>query len=204
MFYAENKSHIPNSPLREDIVREVNRYICYVNADDFHSGDYITVNELTLEVGFWSRNRAGEQRLQNCRYYDLFSLIKQGASSFTFEPDEVGIDIAVLDFFPIEKVDDFVSKAKNAINEFYVNKGFDKNAVLGITYSPLEIQVFNPENLEEATEEDYQMMIDEFEDCQTIEEYELQHFVRLRSNSGLYINEDKLKRLALEKIDDIE
>lgn len=29
MFYTENKSHIPNSPLREDIVREVNRYIGY-------------------------------------------------------------------------------------------------------------------------------------------------------------------------------
>ncbi|MBQ6694913.1 MAG: hypothetical protein IJN24_08595 [Bacteroidaceae bacterium] len=96
-----------------------------------------------------------------------------------------------------------MSKAKNAINEFYVNKGFDENAVLGITYSPLEIQVFNPENLVEATEEDYQMTIDELEDCQTIEEYELQHFVRLCSNGKLYINEDKLKRLALEKIDEI-
>ena len=203
MFYAENKSHIPNSPLREDIVREVNRYIGYVNADDFHSGDYITVNEVTFEVGFWSRHRAGEQRLQNCRYYDLFSLIKQGASSFSFEPDEVGIDIAVLDFFPIEKVDDFVSKAKNAINEFYVNKGFDKNAVLGITYSPLEIQVFNPDNLEEATEEDYEMMIDELDDCSLVDEFDLKDFVRPRSNGELFINDDKLKRLALEKIGEI-
>lgn len=156
-----------------------------------------------MKVGFWSRHRAGEQRLPNCRYYDLFSLIRQSSSSFTFEPDEVGIDIAVLDFFPIEKVDDFVSKAKNAINEFYVNKGFDKNAVLGITYSPLEIQAFNPDNLEEASEEDYQMMTDELEDCQTIEEYDMKHFVRLRSNGELFINDDKLKRLALEKIDEI-
>lgn len=203
MFYTENKSHIPNSPLREDIVREVNRYIGYAYADDFHSGDYITVNEVTFEVGFWSRHRAGEQRLPNCRYYDLFSLIRQGSSSFTFEPDEVGIDIAVLDFFPIEKIDDFVAKAKIAINEFYINKGFDKNTVLGITYSPLEIQVFNPDNQEEATEEDYQMTIDELEDCQTIEEYDMKHFVRLRSNGELFINDDKLKRLALEKIDEI-
>ena len=89
-----------------------------------------------------------------------------------------------------------------AINEFYVNKGFDKNAVLGITFSPLEIQVFNPENLEEATEEDYKMMIDELEDCQTIEEYNIQYFVRLRNNGELDINEDKLKRLALEKIEE--
>lgn len=203
MFYAENKSHIPNNPLRYDILKQVNDYIGHIYADDFHSGDYITVNEVTLEVGFWSRHRAGEPRLQNCRYYDLFSLIKEGASSFTFEPDEVGIDIVVLDFFPIKKVDDFVSKAKNAINEFYVNKGFDKNAVLGITYSPLEIQVFNPENLEDATEEDYEMMIDELDDCSIIEEFDLKDFVRLRSNGDIFINEDRLKRLALEKFDDI-
>ena len=203
MFYAENKSHIPNNPLREDIVREVNRYIGCVYADDFHSGDYITVNELTLEVGFWSRHRAGEQRSQNCRYYDLFSLIKEGASSFTFEPDEVGIDVVVLDFFPIEKVDDFVSKAATAIKEFCLKEGFDENAVLGITYSPLEIQVFNPENLEDATEEDYEMMRDELDDCSIIEEFDLKDFVRLRSNGDIFINEDRLKRLALEKFDDI-
>lgn len=202
MFRTENKSHIPNNPLRYDILNQVNDYIGHIYADDFHSGDYITVNEVTLEVGFWSRHRRGEKRLQNCRYYDLFYLIRQSASSFTFEPDEVGIDIVILDFFPIEKIDDFVSKAKNAINEFYINKGFDKNAVLGITFSPLEIQVFNPENLEEATEEDYKMMIDELEDCQTIEEYNIQYFVRLRNNGELDINEDKLKRLALEKIEE--
>ena len=203
MFYAENKSHIPNNPLRYDILNQVNDYIGHIYADDFHSGDYITVNEVTLEVGFWSRHRAGEPRLQNCRYYDLFSLIKEGASSFTFEPDEVGIDIVVLDFFPIEKVDDFVSKATTAIKEFYLKEGFDENAVLGITYSPLEIQVFNPENLEGATEEDYEMMIDELDDCSIIEEFDLKDFVRLRSNGDIFINEDRLKRLALEKFDDI-
>lgn len=203
MFYAENKSHIPNSPLREDIVRKVNRYIGYVYADDFHSGDYITVNEVTLEVGFWSRHRADEQRLQNCKYYDLFSLIRQGNSSFTFEPDEVGIDIAVLDFFPIEKVCDFVSKATTAIKEFHLNEGYDKNAVLGIAYSPLAIQVFNPANLEEATDEDYEMMIDELGDCSLVDEFDLKDFVRPRNNGDIYINEEKLKRLALEKFDDI-
>ena len=203
MFYAENKSHIPNNPLRDDIVREVNRYIGYAYADDFHSGDYITVNEVTLEVGFWSRHRAGEQRLSNCRYYDLFSLIKQSASSFTFEPDDVGIDIVVLDFFPIEKVDDFVSKATTAIKEFNLKEGFDENAVLGITYSPLEIQVYNPDNLEEATEEDYQMMIDELDDCSIVDEFDLKDFVRLRNNGDICINEEKLKQLALEKFDDI-
>ena len=203
MFCAENKSHIPYNPLRVDILNNVKDYIGHIYADDFHSGDYITVNEITLEVGFWSRHRAGEQRLQNCRYYDLFSLIKEGASSFTFEPDEVGIDVVVLDFFPIEKVDDFVSKATTAIKEFYLKEGFDENAVLGITYSPLEIQVFNPENLEDAAEEDYEMMIDELDDCSIIEEFDLKYFVRLRSNGDIFINEDRLKRLALEKFDDI-
>lgn len=203
MFHTENKSHIPNNPLRYDILNQVKDYIGHIYADDFHSGDYITVNEVTLEVGFWSRHRAGEQRLPNCRYYDLFSLIRQGTSSFTFEPDETGIDIVVLDFFPSEKINDFVSMAKNAIKEFHHNVGYDKKAVLGITYSPLEIQVFNPENLEEATEEDYQMMIDDIDDYALIDEFDLKYFVKLRSNGELFINEDKLKRLALEKIDDI-
>ena len=75
--------------------------------------------------------------------------------------------------------------------------------MLGITYSPLEIQVFNPENLEDATEEDYEMMIDELDDCSIIEEFDLKDFVRLRSNGDIFINEDRLKRLALEKFDDI-
>ena len=203
MFYAENKSHIPYNPLRVDILNNVKDYIGHIYADDFHSGDYITVNEITLEVGFWSRHRAGEPRLQNCRYYDLFSLIKEGASSFTFEPDEVGIDIVVLDFFPIEKVADFVYKATTAIKDFHLKEGYDENAVLGITYSPLAIQVFNPDNLEEATEEDYEMLLDELEDCSYIEEFDLKYFVRLRNSGDIDINEKKLKRLALEKFDDV-
>ena len=75
--------------------------------------------------------------------------------------------------------------------------------MLGITYSPLEIQVYNPDNLEEATEEDYQMMIDELDDCSIVDEFDLKDFVRLRNNGDICINEEKLKQLALEKFDDI-
>lgn len=194
MFFTENKSHIPNNPLREDIVREVKRYIGHAYADDFHDGNYIVVDESTLKVDFWSRNRCDEPKKVNCRYYDLFSLIQPGKSSFTFEPDEIAIDIAVLDFFPIQKVDDFVSKAKSAISKFHRENGVDNFAVLGVSYSPLEIQVFNPNNLPEATDEDY-----ELEDCPIIEEFELKYFVRSRENGTLFINKNKLKRLALEK-----
>ena len=56
---------------------------------------------------------------------------------------------------------------------------------------------------EDATEEDYEMMIDELDDCSIIEEFDLKDFVRLPSNGDIFINEDRLKRLALEKFDDI-
>jgi hypothetical protein len=70
--------------------------------------------------------------------------------------------------------------------------------MLGISFSPLNIQAFNPNNLEEAVEEDYQKMIDELDDCPLIEEFELKPYVRLRHDGNLFINENKLKRLALE------
>ena len=87
-----------------------------------------------------------------------------------------------------------MSKAKSAISEFHRENGVGNFAVLGVSYSPLEIQVFNPNNLPEATDEDY-----ELEDCPIIEEFELKYFVRSRDNGKLFINENKLKRLALEK-----
>ena len=202
MFCTENKSHIPNNPLREDIVREVKRYIGHAYANDFHAGNYITVDKISLSVDFWSRNRCDEPKNPNCHYYDIFSLLQPGKSSLTFEPDEIAIDIAVLDFFPIQKVDYFVSKAKSAISEFHRENGEDNFAVLGITYSPLEMQVFNPNNLPEATDEDYSNMIDELDDCPIIEEFELKYFVKTIDNGELFINENKLKRLAIEKFEE--
>ena len=44
MYSTENKSHIPNNPLREDILNQVNKYIGHAYADDLHLGDYITVD----------------------------------------------------------------------------------------------------------------------------------------------------------------
>jgi hypothetical protein len=41
-------------------------------------------------------------------------------------------------------------------------------------------------------------MIDELDDCPLIEEFELKPYVRLRHDGNLFINENKLKRLALE------
>ena len=85
MFCTENKSHIPNNPLREDIVREVKRYIGHAYANDFHAGNYITVDKISLSVDFWSHNRCDEPKNPNCHYYDIFSLLQPGKSSLTFE-----------------------------------------------------------------------------------------------------------------------
>lgn len=198
MFSTENKSHIPNNPLREDILNQVKEYISHAYADDLHLGDYITVEKTTLRVDFWSRNHGSEPKDSNCQYYDILSLIKNVDSAFTYIPDEIAIDIVVLDFFPIQKVDEFVTKAKSAINDFHHTHCIDNNTMLGISFSPLNIQAFNPNNLEEAVEDDYQKMIDELDDCSLIEEFELKPYIRLRYDGNLFINENKLKRLALE------
>ena len=147
---------------------------------------------------FLSSNHGSEPKDSNYQYYDILSLIKNVDSAFTYIPDEIAIDIVVLDFFPIQKVDEFVTKAKSAINDFHHTHCIDNNTMLGISFSPLNIQAFNPNNLEEAVEEDYQKMIDELDDCPLIEEFELKPYIRLRYDGNLFINENKLKRLALE------
>lgn len=115
-----NESHIPNNPLRVDIVDEVKEYIGYAYADDVHADDYLTIDKTTLAVSH-TRRSYGQPHEDNLAYYDMSRLLAPGKSSFTYEPDELEIDAVVLDFFPIEKLNRFPDLAEAAIFEFYGN-----------------------------------------------------------------------------------
>lgn len=186
-----NKSHIPNNPLRVDIVDEVNEYIGYAYADDVHVDDYLTIDKTTFAVSH-TRCSYGQPREDNLAFYDMSRLLAPGKSSFTYEPDQLEIDAVVLDFFPIEKLNNFPDLAEAAILKFAETREITDETTLGFSVDTFDPDVYIPSELEveEATEEDY---LDEY--AQFIE-VPVKKYIRTR-NDKLFINKHKLLILAL-------
>lgn len=184
-----NETHIPNNPLRVDIVNEVNKYIGY--ADDVHADDLLTINKNTLAVSH-TRRSYGQPREDNLAYYDMSCLLAPGKSSFTYEPDELEIDAVVLDFFPIEKLNNFPDLAEASILKFAETREITDETILGFPVDTFDPDVYVPSELEviETTEEDY---VDEGAEYV---EVPVKKYIR-GSRDKLFINKHKLLILAL-------
>lgn len=187
-----NETHIPNNPLRIDIVDEVNEYIGYAYADDVHLNDYLTIDKNTLAVSH-TRRDYGEPREANLAYYDMCRLLAPGKSSFTYEPDQREIDAIVLDFFPIEVLNKFPDLVESAILEYSVEKEITEETSIGFPIDTFEPSVYNPSELEvvEATEDDEDLL-----DCVEYIEVPVKKYIRVR-NGNLFVNKHKLLLLAL-------
>ena len=187
-----NKSHIPNNPLRVDIVDEVKEYIGYAYADDVHADDYLTIDKTTLAVSH-TRCSYGQPREDYLAYYDMSRLLAPGKASFTYEPDELEIDAVVLDFFPIEKLNNFPDLAESAILNFAETRDITDETTLGFPVDTFDPDVYVPSELEvvEAAEEDY---IDE---CAEFVEVPVKKYIRGRGDK-LFVNKHKLLILALD------
>ncbi len=181
--------------LREAIFKEVEKYIGYVYADDCHGNDCLIIRTYDEEVSHGTRSC--DEREEGYRYFDMFPLLTK-PSTFTFEPNPVGIEVVVNTFYPDERIKKFVEDAKATINEFLEKHGYSNEAELSFPIDTFKVYVDCPSEREEieGTEEDY----DE-EDFLYSVEWEtrpLRKYVRNTRAKGFVVQEDKLINLAAE------
>ncbi|MGM9870805.1 MAG: hypothetical protein ACI31E_03305 [Muribaculaceae bacterium] len=190
-----NKSHIPNNPLRVDIVDAVNDYIGYAYADDVHLDDYLTIDKKTLAVSR-TRRRLGEPREDNLAYYEMSTLLAPGDSPFTYVPDELDIDAIVLEYFPIEALNNFPDLVEAAVQEFLRTHDVSDESTIGFPIDTFKPEVYNLSEIEtqEATEEDY--LDEEFLMAAEYIEVPLKKYIRY-INGKLTVYKHKLLVLAL-------
>lgn len=190
-----NQSNIPYNPLRENIVSEVKKYIGYVYADDTHFGDCLTIDKRTLEVSH-GRFRTGDVRDPNLAYYDMHDLITTGKSAFTFDPYHPGIDVVMLDFFPIEVLNHFLESADKAVQDFTEKRGVVDETAIGFLVDTFDVEVYVPSEIEvsETTDEDY--LDEDFLDAVQFIEVPLKNYIRVRTGK-VSLNKRKLLILGL-------
>lgn len=189
-----NETHIPNNPLREDIVSEVKKYIGYSYAEDINLNDYLTIDRLTFRVSH-TRRYYGDPLDEKLSYYKMTSLISPGKTSFTYEPNQLEIDTVVLDFFPIAVLNNFPESAEKAILKFTQNRQLSDDVTLGFPIDTFEPSVYIPSELKvvEASEEDYE----DIENCVEYIEVPIKNYIRVR-NGSVIVNKHKLLLLALD------
>ena len=191
-----NKSHLPNNPLREDIIREVNKYTGYAYADDVHFHDYLTIDKNSMKVSH-TRRHLNENREDNLAYYSMLSLLTQGNSTFTYEPNQLEIDAIILDFFPIDVLVNFPELSEIAIQNFIQERGLIDEATLSFPIDSFIPDVYNPSEIEvvDANYDEDEDWI--FNDVQYIE-VPVKKFIRRGKNDKIYVNKHKLLILAID------
>lgn len=129
--------------LRQDIIDEINRYLGYAAADDVHD-DYISVNEITFEVGF--RSRHDEIRKEDGEYYSVLSLIKQ-SKGLWFVTDENAIEAIVQEHIPSPNIKAKVDEWIDVIKNFLISEKPEKlqPCRLSIGTSSFTLSCFNEE-----------------------------------------------------------
>lgn len=193
--YILNDSHIPNNPLREDIVNEVNNYIGYAYADDINLNDYLTIDKNSLRVSH-TRRFYGETREDNIVYYKMASLISPSKSSFTYEPYLPAIDVVVLDFFPIGVLNNFPGKVESKLLEYSETKKISDEVMLGFPVDSFEPSIYSPSELEVVEESDQVEDDNYLEDCVSFIEVPIKNYFSIR-NGKITVNKHKLLILAL-------
>lgn len=177
--------------LREDIFKEVEKYIGYVYAEDYNNKDKLVVNEFDYSVSHG--RRCYEDLEKGYDYFDMFHLIKHNGT-FTFAPDPVGIECVVMHYFPNEKVDKFVADVKAAIHSFIENHEYSEDAEITFTEDTFEVLVDCPSEREMATEMDFE----EESNSVSVECRPLRPYIRNTKEKGFVVNEENVRRLGAE------
>lgn len=184
--------------LRDAIFKEVEKYIGYVYADDYHGNDCLIIRTFDEEVSHGTRNC--DERKEGYRYFDMFPLLKK-PSTFTFEPNPVGIEVVVNAFYPDGRITKFVEDAKATINVFLEEHGYSKEAELSFPIDTFKVYVDCPSERETVySSEDDSIDEDEILDCVAWEEFPLRKYVRNTRTKGFIIQEDNLISLAAEML----
>ena len=177
---------------RDDVFKEIENYIGYVYADDYHSNDKLIVNPFDMSVSHGVRIENSTQLKMD--YFDTFGLIKR-SGTFTFEPDPIGIECVVLHYYPDERVTKFVDKMKTVIREFISKHGYESYAKLIIplcTFEPLvdSKDAKTKNGLVEVTEDEY--------GWDGYVERELRFLVRKNKQGEYIFRDDNLMRIAAD------
>lgn len=177
---------------REDVFKEIENYIGYVYADDYHSCDKLIVNPFDMSVSHGVRIENSTQLKMD--YFDTFGLIKR-SGTYTFEQNSIGIECVVLHYYPDKRVTKLVERMKKAISEFIEKHGYDGYAKLIIsldTFEPLvdSIDLKTKDGLVEVTEDEY--------GWDGYLERDLRFLVRRNKQGDFTFQYDKLMRLAAE------
>lgn len=196
MIYLLNKSHIPNNPLREDILEAANDYIGEVYAYD-RGSDYLAIDRYNLKVCLTNK-KFPEVPYHDWAYYSAISIVKPVANSLQLEPDQLAIDAITLDFFPIERLENFRKTAKESIIEFVKERGIVSEALIVFPIDTFDVDVIVPDELE--TIDTSTMTLEELDnelDAVAIIELPLKDYVRMRGDK-IVPNEFKLLKVALD------
>ena len=178
--------------LRDAIFKEVEKYIGYVYADDYHGNDYLIIRTYDEEVSHGTRSC--DEREDGYRYFDMFHLLKK-PSTFTFEPDPIGIECVVLHYYPDERVTKIIGKMKNAITKFIKKHGYNAYAKLIIPLDTFESLVDSDglktkDGMIKVTEDEYGI--------NGYLEKEIRFLLRRNKQREYTFQEDSLLRIAAE------
>lgn len=184
MNYLENK-------LREDIFKEVEKYIGYVYAEDYNGNDKLIVNEFDYSVS--NGRRYYKDLEKGYDYFDMFHLIKS-SGTFTFAPDPIGIECVVMHYFPNNRVDKYVMDVKTAILDFVEKHGYSEEAEVTFPVDTFEVLVDCPSERKKMTEEDFEMELESVScECRPLRPY-----IRRTKEKGFVVNEENVRRLGAE------
>lgn len=183
--------------LREAIFREVTAYISEVYADDTHFNDCIFVRTYDEEVSHGRRSH--EEYEDGYQYFDMFPLLNK-PSTFTFEPNPVGIEVVVNKFYPDERISKFVEDAKATINEFLKTHGYSEDAELSFPIDTFKTYVCCSSEIETYEVGDSVDFIGLDEDLVECVSRPLRKFVRNTRDRGFIVQEDRLESLAAEML----
>lgn len=184
--------------LRKAIFEEVEKYIGNVYADDYHGNDCLIIRTYDEEVSYGTRSC--DECEEGYQYFDMFPLLKK-PSTFTFEPNPVGIEVVVNTFYPDERISKFVEDAKTTINEFLEKHGYSDEAELSFPIDTFKVFVDCPSEREttEVGEDEY-LDKDEILSCVAWETFPLSKYVRKNGEKGYLVREANLISLAAEML----
>lgn len=193
-----NKSHIPNNPLREDILEAAMDYIGRVYAYD-SCDRYLAIDRANLKVCL-TNERFPVKPYTDWVYYDAIAITKCGDNAATIEPDQLAIDAITLDFFPIERLENFRKTAKTAITEFVKESGIIQDAIISFPIDTFNVEVLLPNEIapldtSDMTREELKAELDE--GIVEVVDLPLKDYVRMRGDK-IVINELKLFKVAID------
>lgn len=180
--------------LRHDLIEEVKRYLGY--AEDVHA-DFISVNEITFDVDFRSRN--DDNRKPDLEYYDVLGLIER--DGLWFKPDTDAIEAIVQEHLPSPNIKAKFGEWCESIKSFLVAEQPSslKSCRFSIRTSSFRLDCYDEdkEPIEEETEHTYE---EELEDEWESVDIEPMRKAVTKTATGYTISAYKLTKLILNYI----